>query len=152
MSATPMDVRALRYELEIPIHASPERVWRGLTQEIDAWWLPDFHMAGAGSHLTFDARAGGQLLEQSDDGGSLLWWTVQACTPGRLLYLFGHIAPDWGGPTTSMMKLELVEIDGGCTLRVSDALFGHVTDDHARSLQEGWTQLFTDGLKKHVER
>lgn len=150
-AVTTMTARAVRYELEIPIRASRERVWRGLTEAIDTWWLPDFHMVHPGSRLSLDARAGGHLLEQHDSG-SLLWYTVQACTLGERLYLFGHIAPDWGGPATTLLKLELAERNGSCTLKVTDALFGNVTDANVHTLQQGWTQLFTDGLKKHVER
>ena len=49
MSARTLDVRAAQYEFEIPIGRPPADVWRALTAEIQAWWLPDFHMVGEGS-------------------------------------------------------------------------------------------------------
>ena len=141
------------YFIEIPIAAPPETVWRCLTEEIDAWWLPDFRLVGAGSRVTLDARAGGQLLEQLEGGGSLLWYTVAMCTPGRSLDLVGHLSPDYGGPATSMLKLELEAAgrDRGATLlKVRDALVGHLSPTLARTMRDGWTQLFTDGLAAHA--
>ena len=146
-----LPTRAARYELEIPIQAPVEVVWKALTEDTNAWWLPDFHMVGEGSVVTLEARGGGQLIEIQAEGGSLLWYTVQCCKPGEVLHLVGHVAPDWGGPATTMLKLALEENDGGTRLRVSDALFGCIDDDSVQSLIDGWTQLFTEGLAKHAE-
>lgn len=152
MSGPTTETQAVRYELEIAIEAPRETVWRALTEETDAWWLPDFHMVGPGSVVTLDARAGGDLVERREDGGSLLWYTVQMCVPGESLHLVGHLAPAWGGPATTMLALVLEERSGATVLRVSDALFGNVSEASASSLQEGWTQLFGEGLKAHAER
>ena len=59
-----------------------------------------------------DARAGGQLYERHESGKSLLWCTVTMCEPGVAVQMGGHIAPDWGGPTTSMLKFQLEDRDG----------------------------------------
>ncbi len=146
-----LETRAALYEMEIPIDAPRERVWQALTEETNAWWLPDFHMTGEGSVVTFDARAGGHLYERHESGKSLLWCTVTMCDPGVCIQMAGHIAPDWGGPTTSMLKFLLEDRDGGTLLRITDALFGHVSDDSVESLQGGWRWLMTDGLKAYVE-
>ena len=146
-----LETRAAIYEMEIPIEAPRERVWRALTEEINAWWLPDFHMTGEGSVVTFEARAGGQLYERHENGKSLLWCTVTMCDPGVSIQMFGHIAPDWGGPTASMLKFHLEDRDSGTLFRITDALFGHVSDDSVESLQGGWRWLMTDGLKAYVE-
>ncbi len=151
MSALETNATVRTYELEIVIDATPEEVWRALTEETNAWWLPDFHMMGEGSVVTFDARAGGQLVERTEPGGSLLWYTVQMCTPHVSLHLVGHIAPEWGGPATTMLRLGLEERDGGTVLVVQDATFGHTSAETAKSLEDGWRQLFTDGLKRYVE-
>jgi len=152
MSASETTATVRTYELEIAIDAPRDAVWRALTEEANDWWLPDFRMVGEGSVVTFEASAGGQLVERTKDGKSLLWWTVQMCTPLESLHLFGHIAPQWGGPNTTMLHLALEERAGGTLLRVQDALFGHTTETGARSLEDGWRLLFTDGLKRHVER
>ena len=149
---TRFETRGVTYELEIAIDAPRERVWRSLTDGIDAWWLPDFHMTGEGSVVTFDARAGGGIVERHPSGSELLWYTVQWIRPRHFtVYLVGHSAADWGGPATSSMKLEVTESGGGSVLRVTDSIFGHIDDENIGSLQHGWTQLFTEGLKKHAE-
>lgn len=153
-SGKELSIRGYCYELQIAIDAPRERAWRAIVDETNAWWLPDFHMVGEGSTVTLDTRAGGGLVERLPDGGSLLWMTVQWCRPEQFtLYLVGHTAPDWGGPSTSHLKLELSpRDDDGCTLKVVDAIVGRVDDATIESLESGWTQLFTDGLKAFAER
>ncbi len=152
MSAENLPVQVLKYELQIPIDASKAKVWRALTEETNAWWLPDFHMVDADSVVSLDARAGGHLIESKADGGSLLWYTVHMCIPEQSLHLVGFMAPEWGGPATTMLELSLEETDTGTQLVVRDALFGQVTKSVAKSLEEGWGKLFGQGLKQHAER
>jgi len=138
-------------ELEIAISAPQSRVWEAMTEETNAWWLADFRALGEGSTVTFDAKPGGCLVENTPDGGGLVWYSVQMAQPGKALYLVGHTAPDWGGPTLSMLKLSLEASAEGCTLRVSDSLVGRVSEQQASSLESGWAQLFGQGLKAYVE-
>jgi uncharacterized protein YndB with AHSA1/START domain len=147
------DAGIASYELEVEIAASPERVWEALIEETNGWWLQDFHMVGSGSSVAFDARAGGGLIETlPDGGGSLLWCTVHWIRPEeRTIYLVGHIAPDWGGPTTNHLKLAVEPRGKGSVLKVSDTHHGNVDDKNLASLESGWTTLFTDGLKRYVE-
>ncbi|NNF43037.1 MAG: hypothetical protein HKO59_05080 [Phycisphaerales bacterium] len=146
------DAGIARYELEIEIDAPPDAVWSALVDETNAWWLPDFHMMGSGSVVTFEPHAGGGLIEKHADGGSLLWYTVQWIRPAdRTVYLLGNIAPDWGGPTCSHFKL-LVEARGdGSVLRATDAHLGNIDEKNLGSLASGWTTLFTDGLRAFVQ-
>ena len=143
--------RVLSYELEIPIQAPRERVWEALTAETNAWWLADFHVVGPESVVTLDARAGGGLVEAQPDGSSLLWYTVQMCVPGTSLHLVGHLAPGWGGPSTTMLELKLEDDGEGTRLVVRDAIFGKTSEESARSQEEGWRTLFSDGLRAHAE-
>lgn len=148
-----LESNVAQYELEIAIDAPPETVWKALTDETNAWWLPDFHMVSPNSTVTFEAHAGGHLMEQCEDGGSLLWYTVQCCQPQQhTIYLIGHTAPDWGGPSTSHLKLSVVAgDDGGSVFKVTDGQMGRVTKVSVERVQSGWNNLFTDGLKQYVE-
>ena len=101
--------------------------------------------------MQFSADKGGALLETSPNGASLEWYRVQMCEPGKSLYLVGYLAPDWGGPTTSMLKLALKAEEDCSILTVSDALLGNVTQNKANSAQDGWKELFGSGLKGCVE-
>lgn len=142
-----------QFELEIAIGASRERVWRAIFEETDLWWLPDFHMVGADSKVTFDCRPGGRgLVEETASGGGLLWYSVQMYLPEQFeVYLIGHVAPEWGGPATSSLKLALAETESGCLLQVTDARHGHVDEQQLQSTHDGWHQLFTAGLQQFVE-
>lgn len=154
VGATTTSAACHQYELEIAIEASRERVWKALFEETNFWWLPDFHVAGPDSTVTFDPNPGGRgLIEVTADGGGLLWYSVQMIMPTQFkVYLVGHVAPEWGGPTTSSLRLAILENDSGCILQVTDARHGNVDEKHIASNQDGWTQLFSDGLKAYVEK
>ncbi len=152
MSPTTLDTRAVTYELEVSIDAPPQTVWRSLTEEIDAWWLPDFRMVGPNSKVRFDARAGGQLVEVTEEGGSLLWYSVLMSVPNESLDLVGYVTASYGGPATTFLRLAFEESKTGTLLRISDAIVGHVKESSVASLKSGWMQLFRDGLKPHAEK
>ena len=151
MSGNQLATRALSYELQVDIMAPKNRVWKAITDETNAWWLPDFHMLGNQSVVSFDCRAGGQLIESRPDGSSLLWYTVQMCKREESLYLVGYIAPDFGGPATTMLRLKLVGTQNGTTLMIQDSICGHIEDSTASCLEIGWAQLFGEGLKQYLE-
>ena len=138
------------YDLAIEIDAPPPRVWRGLTDQLTSWWLPDFHVMGPTSTVVLERGVGGRLIE-SDGDRSLLWYTVILWEPGKSLSLSGFCTPAWGGPYTSLLSLELAESPGGSLLNVNDSLVGNVTEEKLRQAESGWRQLFADGLKKFVE-
>ena len=153
VTSSTSEAGCVQYELEIAINASCERVWKAMFDEVNFWWLPDFHMVGPGSVVTFDPTPGGKgMIEELEGGGGLAWFSVHYHLPQQFtIYLVGHIAPDWGGPATSNLKLALESTDTGCILKVTDAHHGNVSDQTIQSLSTGWTQLFTEGLKEFVE-
>lgn len=152
-----MDTTALtkaaicEYSLQVPINRPADAVWEMLSSNIDDWWMNDFRALGQDSRVTLDTGPGGALIETTQTGASLEWYRVQMCVPGESLHLVGYLAPDWGGPTTSMLKLALAAQGQSCILTVSDALLGNVTDSSANTAKEGWAKLFTEGLKKYAE-
>ncbi len=153
MSEAAQHATVAGYELEVEIQAPPEHVWSALFEDINAWWLPDFHMVGPASMVRFDAQAGGGLVEELPGEGSLLWCTVHWIRPAqRVVYLIGHLAPDWGGPACSHLKFAVESRGQGSVLKVTDSHFGHISPSNLASLQEGWTCLFRDGLKQFIER
>lgn len=143
--------QAARYEFEIQISAPRDRVWKALTEQVTSWWLPDFQMLGPDSVITLEPHAGGRLYEECGDA-SLLWYHVIAISKGKSLSLAGFCTQDFGGPCTTLLCVKLDEVGGVTTVSVSDGLFGRVSDKQIQSLQSGWKQLFTDGLKAVVEK
>ncbi len=145
------DAKIIKYRFEVPIKRSAADIWALMIDEIDEWWMDDFRALGEGSKVTLNAEAGGQLTESGADNSSLEWYRVQMVSPGKSLYLVGYMAPDWGGPTTSMLKLTVEDRDSGGALIVSDALLGNVTEASASSAESGWKVLFGEGLKGFLE-
>ena len=101
--------------------------------------------------MTLEPRAGGRLFEQNGDQ-HLLWYTVIAIQKSESLDLVGYINAKYGGPATTMLNATLsVESANRTVLRISDSLYGQVTDGLVNSLSAGCQMLFTDGLKAYVE-
>lgn len=147
-----IDTKIVKYQFELPINRSASDIWSIMINRIDDWWMSDFRALGEGSIVTLNAVVGGQLIETGADGSALEWYRVQMVSPGKALYLVGYMAPDWGGPTTSMLKLSVEDRDQASVLNVSDALMGNVTEKTASSAKDGWKMLFGDGLKAFAEK
>ncbi len=145
------DSRIFKYQFEMAIKREVDAVWSLMTDGINDWWMTDFRALGAGSVMSLRAEMGGRLVETGENHESLEWYRVQMCTPGKSIYLVGYMAPDWGGPTVSMLKLALESKDGAALLTVSDALMGNITESSVKSAQSGWEMMFHDGLKAHAE-
>lgn len=154
MTGTPSPSSYCNYELEIVINAPRQKVWAAILEDTNNWWLPDFRVAGADSVVTLDPVAGGRgLVEETPAGDSLLWYSVHMYQPSEFkIYFIGHTAPEWGGPTTSSLKLAVEENENGCVLKVTDARHGRIDEAAVQSYSDGWRQLFTDGLKAFVEQ
>ena len=150
-SPTWSEARCAQYEFSIAIDSPRDRVWRGLTDQLGSWWLPDFHMLGTDSKVTLEPHAGGRLFEQNGDN-HLLWYTVLAIQKDESLDLVGYLNAKYGGPATTMLNVTLhAEATNRTVLRISDSLYGRVTDGLVNSLHSGWQMLFNDGLKAFVE-
>ncbi|MEM9014401.1 MAG: hypothetical protein AAGB02_04765 [Pseudomonadota bacterium] len=145
------DARIFNYQFDVSIACPPSRVWALMIENINAWWMNDFRCLGEDSVLSLEAAPGGQLLETSSDGRVLEWYRVQMCEPGKALYLVGYLAPDWGGPTLSMLKLLIEQQDTACALQVSDAMMGNVTKSSIQSVSDGWRKLFGEALREYAE-
>ncbi|XOV77368.1 MAG: SRPBCC domain-containing protein [Aestuariibacter sp.] len=140
-----------KYQFDIAINQSVNKVWAVMFDQINEWWMGDYRALGSDSVISLQPQPGGTLLESSGDGATLEWYRVQMCIPNKSLHLVGYLAPDWGGPTTSMLKLSLAEEGDTCVLTVSDALVGNVTEGSAKSAKNGWREMFQSGLKRFVE-
>ncbi|MCU0710351.1 MAG: hypothetical protein MUF23_18900, partial [Pirellula sp.] len=101
--------RMAHYEFALDIEASTSRVWRALTDQVGSWWLPSFHILGESSIIELEPHAGGRLVERAD-GRELLWYTVLAMVPEKSLDLAGYCTAKYGGPSTTMLSLEVTSI------------------------------------------
>jgi len=140
-----------QYNFDIVINRRVEDVWPQLFGGIDAWWPKEYRALGENSQMSFGEAVGSLLLETGEKGEALEWYRTQMIVPGQSLYLVGSLAPDWGGPTTSMLKLMFNNTDSSCVLNVSDALLGNVSEASAKSAESGWVDIFESGFKDFVE-
>ncbi len=119
-------------ERTLELNASPERVWRALTEpeELAAWF---------GDSAELELRPGG--------GGGFGWEThgrfavrVEVVEPPRRLAWRWARTPDRpleDGPST-LVEWELVpREDGGTTLKLRES--GFVSDEHREENVQGWT-------------
>lgn len=147
----PADAKTFRYQFELFFERSRGDLWRLIIDDINLWWMSDYRALGSDSTMTLDVSPSGGLTETHPAGGFLQWYQVQMWTPGDALYLTGHLAADWGGPTISMLKLELADAGAGATgLTLSEALLGNVTSKSAAQARDGWEHLIGQGLVAHA--
>jgi hypothetical protein len=117
-----------------------EQAWRRLAADIDQWWPAAYRVSAAGSCMRLGAVPGGALLEDAGQGNGVLWYTVQAVDAPASMVLAGFIAPPFGGPALSLLRLSITERDGGhCVLEVHDSLLGHAD---AAAVEAGWRDIF----------
>lgn len=143
--------RIYKYQFDVSIKRPASELWKLMTDKINNWWMNDFRVLGENSVVSLNAETGGLLVERNENGESLEWYRVQMCQPEKALYLNGYLAPDWGGPTMSMLKLAIEPQNEACILTVSDALMGNVSEASAKSAESGWEKMFRDGLGRFAE-
>ena len=143
--------------LEVVIEAGAEPVWRALTEEIDAWWPDPFYAGGdpASRRFVLEAEPGGRMYEDWGEDGGLLWATVLTVERQRRLEVVGHASPRWGGPSSWIghWSLEPESGPGGerVRLRFEESSHGRVDGKYVADKEKGWSYLFAEALKAHVE-
>jgi uncharacterized protein YndB with AHSA1/START domain len=137
------------YELAITIEKPRAAVWKALTAETNNWWLPSFHMMGEGSIVSMRAEAGGGLIEKREGGGSTEWFAIKKVEPNKAIEM---MSSKWyAGASMNLFKINLADEGKGTRLTVTDAHIGIVDEKSIGNLEHGWTELFTQGLKKYCE-
>lgn len=137
---------------EVSIAAAPERVWKAVVEETTSWWSRDFLLKKDAKAFVIESTVGGRVYEDWGGGNGVLWYTVAVVDPPRALHLAGHLFPGFGGPATTMLRLDLKAETGGTRLTVSDAIVGNVSDKGAAGIEEGWRFLFGTCLKAWTEK
>jgi hypothetical protein len=133
-------IRSHHIKFTLELAATPEHAWRWLTESIDAWWPADFRAGPAGSRMQLTARLGGHLFEADELGNGIVWYQVIALQAPTSVQLAGFIAPPFGGPATSLLRLQIIRGTGKhCALEVQDSVLG-VVDGAA--VESGWRAIF----------
>lgn len=136
--------------LDFTIAAPVEKVWESLVLETNQWWLPDFYATQDPEGIFLEPRPGGRLYEEGANGAGVLWYTVVEVRPPNILSLSGDLGPPYGGPATSMLRIEIASHLSGSLLNLDDSLFGMVDKKAELAIRDGWKALFGE-LKNFAE-
>src|SRR3954451_4799343 len=94
-------------ELAVPMAAKRDRVWRALVRETKAWWPRAFYTNERAKALKIEPKLGGRMFEDWGRGDGLIWYSVIGVEDRHSLDLAGHMTFAFGGPATTLLRLEI---------------------------------------------
>jgi hypothetical protein len=140
------------YEVKVEFTLDEEcsKVWDYLFNYTHKWWPKEAMSSKDTKMFVLNERIGGYLYEDFGDGEGLIWAEVIGVKKYSMLLLKGHIAPDFGGPAISYLKITLEPKENSCLFKLSDYLLGSNTEPMGKSISEGWSMIFKDHFCNYV--
>ena len=139
------------HRLTLEIASNHAKAWKSFSEEIDAWWPRDFRATGEPQRMVLELKLGGRLYEDAGDGNGLVWYQVIALDAPRSVLLAGFVAPPFGGPATSLLRVEFsAPAENATIMDIHDSTFGCLGD--TASTAHGWRLLFENGFKRWIEQ
>jgi len=120
--------------VEFAVATTPSHAFDTWTQGCSSWWPAAHTISGDPTAITFEARAGGRIFEQSPDGRQHQWGTVLEWQPPTRLRYRWHLFFD---------AHEATEIE------ISFAPAGEGTA--VRLEQRGWDRLGSAGAPRRTQ-
>jgi uncharacterized protein YndB with AHSA1/START domain len=145
------EFRTVRVEVEVRINADRKVVWDAMVNQTTNWWRKDFCTKDAkGFHI--EPRIGGRMYEDRGDGNGLIWANVISMDAPRSILFVGYLTAQFGGPAHTMFEFSLEPLEDDATLlKISDTIFGNISESLSTMIDTGWKQLFEEALKQYVE-
>jgi uncharacterized protein YndB with AHSA1/START domain len=142
MNDTKKPVKTL--ELEVATDATPEQVWKAITEaaQVQNWFAPEVTSSGSGK---------GSTLTVSWGGGMEFTTNIGAWEPNRHVQ---WLHEDMFGPGTNLIADWLISSEGGKTkLRLVQSGFGDFEgwDDFFAGTEVGW-RYFLHNMRVYVEK
>ena len=137
--------------IELKINASKNRVWQALTEETGQWWKKDFFTNPKAREFVLENRLGGLMYEDAGNDNGLVWASVIGIDSPNSIQLKGQLSPKYGGPAISFMKIQLESVENETLLKITDTIFGSISENLQKNLTEGWQAIFKEGLKPYAE-
>jgi DNA-binding transcriptional ArsR family regulator len=147
-SDTPADqVRAVRVEARLRFRATPDKVFRALTEDTLAWF-PHTYGEDKVRSIVMEPRVGGAHYEDWGDGAGHLYGHVTVFDAPHRLGLRGRIMPG-----SILDTAYTIETDGDeAVLSMSKVAVGPMTDEEAVGIRQyGDINLFEDALRAVIE-
>jgi DNA-binding transcriptional ArsR family regulator len=133
-------------EQEVTIEASPECVFKSLTEEVNDWW--EFRLGGKDSKLNLDPKMNGLFYEDWGNEQGIVWGTViyfKKPVEIRLIGLLGMT-----GAVNSHYSYKLEAKGSSTVLRLSHDAVGLLEPQWEEEHRKGWTFLLGK-LKEYTE-
>lgn len=142
----PNTFRLVEIELELRVDAPIERVFKALTEELDAWWP---HRFKPDSTVHAEVEPGGKIRECFKEGGGALY--------GEFLYMDAPYKIGSGGSSClcrgyaayTMDNLERTE-DGGTLIKRKFQVWGSVSDDAEQMYRGGVSSILHKAFKEYI--
>ena len=147
----PTDFRTANVQLEVKIDAPAQRVWDAMVKETTHWWRKDF-LTKESKGFYIEPRIGGKMYEDRGDGNGLIWAEVIGVDAPNSIQMLGILSAEYGGPAHTIMKFA-VEAAGenASIVKITDTIWGNLSESAGSTMHEGWTILFQQSLKEYVE-
>ena len=147
---------AANVTVTIEIDAPVSQTWETMINDVGQWWRKDFLVCEGSLGMRLEPRVGGLLFEALEGEGGFVWGNLISFQPRKHLAYVAQVVPPWGGPAQSVVQIALApnkdRPENATTLKLTDSLIGHVTEELVSCLDEGWRQLYGEGgLKTYVE-
>ncbi len=124
------------------LRCTPEHAFHTFTTKVDLWW-PRSHRRFDRSSFSFEARAGGRLIERGPDGATMTFGEVLSCDPPNEIRLAWH-------PGKVSLPTEVTitfRQDGELTVvqvvhSEGDSALGNRWDEKVALFSGGWAAIF----------
>ena len=144
---TKLEFGTFQIEHEVTIEASVDRVFKGLTEEINDWW--EFRLGGKDSkQLILEPKMNGLFYEDFGNGQGVVWGTVIYYKEPEEIKLIGLLG--MRGAVNSHYSYKLEAKGSATVLRLSHDAVGLLEPQWEEEHRKGWAYLLGK-LKEHME-
>lgn len=142
-------VRILRIESEMDFAASPEKVFKAMTDPDEILkWFPHTYGGKKVKRIVVEPRVGGMEYEDWGDGAGHLYGQVTDWDPPSRFGVRSRLHA--GSIMDALITIEPTE--GGCRLRSSRVIVGPITDEQEKGIKfHGDLKRFEDAIRAVVE-
>ncbi len=131
---------------EVKIAASPEKVFKALTENIGAWWSHSF--SEDPKRIALEAYPGGRFFEEFEGGGAL-YATVVYVEAAKEIRMIGSMG--MRGAVAGHIAFSLETDGNGTLLKLSHSAIGEISEEHKAGYAHGWSILLGQELKSFAE-
>lgn len=142
------EVRAVKIESELTVHAAPERVFTAYCHEQHHWY-PHTYGGDRVRTIVFEPRVGGQLYEDWGDGAGHLYGTVAHYDPPAAVVIRSRLADG----IVLEQGARFVAEGESTIVKYRMVAFGEISEEMAEGIRlHGDLSNYEDHLRSWVEK